>query len=133
MYKLKDLLKLIVYIYIYIYIYIYLMHQQTAAVSLFESSSVQLRSKEDLEGPECSNYYQSCECCILLVATFLDQQSDIYTYVHTYTHTYIDIDIFTHAHIHIYIHTHLYAHTYKLTYTYTNIYIHTYTQLQNCL
>ena len=28
----------------------------TAAVSLFESSSAQLRSNEDLEGPECSNY-----------------------------------------------------------------------------
>ena len=30
---------------------------RTAAVSLFESSSVQLRSNEDLEGPECSNCY----------------------------------------------------------------------------
>ena len=29
----------------------------TAAVSLFENSSVQLRSIEDLEGLECSNYY----------------------------------------------------------------------------
>lgn len=28
----------------------------TAAVSLFERSSVQLRSNKDLEGPECSNY-----------------------------------------------------------------------------
>ena len=30
---------------------------RTAAVSLFESSSAQLRSNEDFEGPECSNYY----------------------------------------------------------------------------
>ena len=43
--------------YIYIYIYIYICDQSvTAAVSLFESSSVQLRSNEDLEVPECSNY-----------------------------------------------------------------------------
>ena len=28
-----------------------------AAVSLFESSSAQLRSNEDFEGPGCSNYY----------------------------------------------------------------------------
>ena len=51
------------YIYIiYIYIYIYALYDQTinlqtAAVSLFESSLVQLRSNEDLEGPECSHYY----------------------------------------------------------------------------
>ena len=44
------------YIYIYIYIYIYQINLRTAAVSLFESSSVQLRSNEDFEGPECSNY-----------------------------------------------------------------------------
>ena len=30
---------------------------RTAAVSLFESLSAQLRSVEDLEGPDCSNYY----------------------------------------------------------------------------
>ena len=42
----------------YIYIYIlYRINLRTAAVSLFESSSAQLRSNEDLEGPECSNYY----------------------------------------------------------------------------
>ena len=29
---------------------------RTAAVSLFESSSAQLRSNEDFEGPECSIY-----------------------------------------------------------------------------
>ena len=29
---------------------------RTAAISLFESSSSQRRSNEDLEGPECSNY-----------------------------------------------------------------------------
>ena len=28
----------------------------TAAISILESSSAQLRSNEDLEGPECSNY-----------------------------------------------------------------------------
>ena len=44
-------------IYIYIYIYIYQINLRTAAVSLFESSSAQLRSNEDFEGPECSNYY----------------------------------------------------------------------------
>ena len=54
--------------YIYIYIYIYTINLQTAAVSLFESSSVQLRSNENLEGPECSNYCQSCERCISLEA-----------------------------------------------------------------
>ena len=32
---------------------------RTAAVSLFESSSAQLRSNEEFEGPECSNYYKS--------------------------------------------------------------------------
>ena len=37
--------------------YIYQINLRTAAVSLFESSSAQLRSNEDLEGPECSNYY----------------------------------------------------------------------------
>ena len=47
---------------------------QTAGVWLFESSSVQLRSNEDLDGPECSNYSQTCERCKLLAATFLDQQ-----------------------------------------------------------
>ena len=47
---------------------------QTAAVLLFESSSVQLRSNEDLEGPECSYYCQSCEHCISLVSTLLDEQ-----------------------------------------------------------
>ena len=42
-----------IYIYINIYIYIYI----CIYISLFESSSSQLRSNEDLEGPECSNYY----------------------------------------------------------------------------
>ena len=51
-----------IYIYLYIYIYacriyiIYIHNLYTTAVSLFESSSVQLRSKEDLEGAEYSNY-----------------------------------------------------------------------------
>ena len=53
-----------IYIYIYniyviynIYIYIYTINLQAAAVSLFKSLSVvQLRSNEDLEGAECSNY-----------------------------------------------------------------------------
>ena len=77
--------KLYVIYYMYIYIHthththththIYKINLQTIAVSLFESSSVQLRSNEDLEGPECSNYCQSCERCISLVATILDQQS----------------------------------------------------------
>ena len=48
---------------------------QTAAVSLFESSSAQLRSNEDFEGPECSNYYYSSGHSISLVATLLNQQS----------------------------------------------------------
>ena len=39
-----------------IYIYIYRINLRTAAFSLFESSSAQLRSNEDLEGPQCSNY-----------------------------------------------------------------------------
>ena len=46
-----------IYICIYIYIYIYQINLRTAAVSLFESSSAQLRSNKDFEGPECSNYY----------------------------------------------------------------------------
>ena len=45
-----------IYIYIYIFIYIHTINLWTAAVSLFESSSAQLRSNEDLEGPERSNY-----------------------------------------------------------------------------
>ena len=40
-----------------------------------ESSSAPLRSNEDLEGPECSNYCYSCERCISLVATLPDQQT----------------------------------------------------------
>ena len=48
---------------------------QTAGVWLFESSSVQLRSNEDLDGPECLNYSQSCERCKLLAATLVDKQS----------------------------------------------------------
>ena len=40
---------------VWIYI-IYIHNLYTAAVSLFERSSVQLRSKEDLEGAEYSNY-----------------------------------------------------------------------------
>ena len=59
----------IIYVYVYIYIYIHIhtyiyiyihtfeINLQAAAVSLFESSSKQLRSNEDLEGPGCSNYY----------------------------------------------------------------------------
>ena len=46
-----------IYIYIYTHTYTYRINLQTAAVSLFESSSAQLRSNEDLEGPECSNYH----------------------------------------------------------------------------
>ena len=59
----------------YIYILIYRINLRTAAVSLFESSSAQLRSNEDLEGPECSNYCWSSGHSISLVATLLDQQS----------------------------------------------------------
>ena len=33
------------------------MNLQTTVVLLFESSSAELRSNEDLKGPECSNYY----------------------------------------------------------------------------
>ena len=54
---------------------IYTINLQTAGVWLFESSLVQLRSNEDLEGPECSNYSQSCERCKLLAATLVDKQS----------------------------------------------------------
>ena len=59
----------------------------------------------------------------MLVATLLDQQSDIYTYEHTHihTHTYIHIYTYTHAHIHIHIYTHLYAHTHIHTHIYTHI------------
>ena len=64
-----------VYIYIYTHTYTYRINLQTAAVSLFESSSAQLRSNEDLEGPECSNYHESSGHSISLVATLLDQQS----------------------------------------------------------
>ena len=40
------------------YIYMSRIYQiNQAAASLFEGSSAQLRSNEDLEGPECSNYY----------------------------------------------------------------------------
>ena len=39
------------------YICTYRINLRTTAVSLFESSSAQLRSNKDLEGPECSNYY----------------------------------------------------------------------------
>ena len=35
---------------------LFTINQWTAAVSLFGISSSQLRSNEDLEGPECSNY-----------------------------------------------------------------------------
>ena len=38
-----------IYTYLYIYIYMYEINLWTAAVSLFESSSAQLRSIEDLE------------------------------------------------------------------------------------
>ena len=38
-------------------IYIYTINLRTAAVLVFESSSAQLRSNEDSEGPECSNCY----------------------------------------------------------------------------
>ena len=41
------------------YIYIYEISLCTVAASLFESSSVQLRSNEELEGQECSNYFKS--------------------------------------------------------------------------
>ena len=42
-----------IYIYMHVWIYIIYIHNlYTATVSLFESSSVQLRSKEDLEGAE---------------------------------------------------------------------------------
>ena len=47
----------------------------TAAVSLFENTSTQLRSNEDLEGLECSNYCYSCEFCISLMATLLEKKS----------------------------------------------------------
>ena len=44
------------YTYVYICVCVYI-NLRRAAVSLFESSSVQLRSNEDLEGPEFSNCY----------------------------------------------------------------------------
>ena len=39
------------------YVCITSINLRIAAVSLFESSTVQLRSNEDLQGPECSNCY----------------------------------------------------------------------------
>ena len=43
--------------YIYIYIYIYTINLRTASVSLFEGSSAQLGSNEDLEGICIQNLY----------------------------------------------------------------------------
>ena len=48
-----------IYIYLHIYINIYQINLRTVAVSPFESSSAQLRSSDDFEGPECSKYYKS--------------------------------------------------------------------------
>ena len=47
----------------------------TAGVSLFESSSAQLRSNEDLEGPECSNY------CYAYMYIYMC----LYIYIYIYT------------------------------------------------
>ena len=63
-------LQCLTYLYehkIYTYISIYnKINLQAAAVSLFESWSVQLRSNEDLEGPECPNYYWSSGCMYMV-------------------------------------------------------------------
>ena len=85
-----------IYIYIYIYVYIYILYiyihiyickyiyinLQTAAVSLFESSLGQLRSNEDLEGPECSYHYYNTGW------------SNIYIYIYIYIYVYIWYNIY---------------------------------------
>ena len=58
----------VLYIYIYIYIDIYI--RSICRQQLFCSLKAHQYSS-----PECSNYCQSCEHCISLVATLLDQQS----------------------------------------------------------
>ena len=70
-----------VYRYIDIQYNIYTINLQTAAISLFESSSVQLISNKDLEGLECSNYSQSCERSISLAATIV---AKFYIYIYIY-------------------------------------------------
>ena len=78
------IIEYILYIYIYIHIYtcifiykhIYIQDQSgTVSVSFLESSSTQLRSNEDLNGPECSNYYCSSGHIISLVAILHNQKS----------------------------------------------------------
>ena len=39
----------------------YIIYLHNESVLLFESSSVQLRSNQDLEGPQCPNYCLSCK------------------------------------------------------------------------
>ena len=48
---------------------------QAAVVLVFERRSAQLSSKADQEQPEYSYHCQSCERCISLVVTLLDQQT----------------------------------------------------------
>ena len=78
---------------------------QTAAVSLFESSSAQLRSNEDFEGPECSNYYYSSGHSISLVATLLNQQSAQLNQVKEH---YIRSDIFICMYVYVYVYVYVY-------------------------
>ena len=62
-----------IHIYIYIYIYISICRQQLFHfLRGHQYNSDQMKILKDLE---YSNYCQSCERCILLVATLLDQQS----------------------------------------------------------
>ena len=77
-------------------------------VLLFESSSAQLRSNEDLEEPECSNYYQSSGPSISRVATLLNQQSAQLKEYLKYlciiiknSFQKIDLEIYYRVHIHI--------------------------------
>ena len=77
--------------------------QYTAAVSLFESSLAQPRSNEDLEGPECSQYYQnsaSAQCTSVLQCRISPLAFYIYIYI---LYMYIYIYIYMYIYIYIYI------------------------------
>ena len=70
------------------------------AVLLFEGSSAVLRSNEDLEGPECSNYHQRSGCAILwlnilFLSIYLSFYLSVYLSIHIYICIYIYIYIYT--------------------------------------
>lgn len=60
--------------FLFFFLSFYEINLRTAAVFLFETSSAQLRSNPDLEGPESLNYCQSSGRRISFVATLLNQQ-----------------------------------------------------------